>query len=111
MSKYASSLPERGPELQAPLSRVRETERREEERALPVVHLCARQYAFEPVAPGWRGRGERPTPLKRARRCDTVRLALLLASSPDIRVRFHRYSTFYCRSNLPPIASDTFSVK
>lgn len=55
---------------------------REEERALPVVHLCARQYAFEPVAPGWRGRGERPTPLKRARRCDTVRLALLLASSP-----------------------------
>lgn len=30
MSKYASSLPERGPELQAPLSRVREKERERE---------------------------------------------------------------------------------
>lgn len=61
--------------LQAPLSARRE-------RTLPVVHLCARQYAFEPVAPGCRGRGERPTTLKRARRCDTMRLALLLLLQP-----------------------------
>lgn len=76
-----------GPESQVSIKwrditgRRRETER-ERERRLPVVHLRARQYAFEPVAPGWRGRGERPTPLKRARRCDTMRLALLLASPP-----------------------------
>lgn len=68
--------------LSGEISREEGERQRERERRLPVVHLRARQYAFEPVAPGWRGRGERPTPLKRARRCDTMRLALLLASPP-----------------------------
>lgn len=48
---------------------------------LPVVHLYTKQYAFEPVAPGWRGRGERPTTLKRATPMRLALSALLLAPS------------------------------
>lgn len=88
MSKCSSSSPRRDLSVlrvavRAPLgerARVR-ARRREAARKqgrgtrdlLPVVHLCTKQYAFEPVAPGWRGRGERPTTLKRA---TPMRLAL-----------------------------------
>lgn len=57
MSKYARvALPERGC-AESPLSgeilarRKKGGRERKREKRLPVVHLHARQYAFEPVAP------------------------------------------------------------